>query len=54
MRGREVLSGADLAPLSNLPSLVFFNSCQCRRDLVHRLAVQSAIQQPARFKHDLR
>jgi CHAT domain-containing protein len=29
--GREVLAGADLAGLSNLPSLVFFNACQIAR-----------------------
>jgi pimeloyl-ACP methyl ester carboxylesterase len=31
MHGKEVLSGADLAPLANLPSLVFFNSCESAR-----------------------
>ncbi|AMB47606.1 hypothetical protein Y590_21885 [Methylobacterium sp. AMS5] len=29
--GHEVLSGADLAGLSNLPSLVFFNACEVGR-----------------------
>ena len=29
--GREVLSGADLASLGNLPSLVFFNACEAAR-----------------------
>jgi CHAT domain-containing protein len=29
--GREVLSGADLASLSQLPSLVFFNACEIAR-----------------------
>ena len=29
--GREVLSGADLAALSKLPSLVFFNACEAAR-----------------------
>ena len=29
--GREVLSGADLAGLSSLPSLVFFNACESGR-----------------------
>ncbi|NKK96934.1 CHAT domain-containing protein [Rhizobium leguminosarum] len=29
--GREVLAGADLAGLSNLPSLVFFNACEVAR-----------------------
>jgi pimeloyl-ACP methyl ester carboxylesterase len=29
--GREILSGADLAGLGNLPSLVFFNACEAAR-----------------------
>jgi CHAT domain-containing protein len=29
--GREVLSGADLATIGNLPSLVFFNACEAGR-----------------------
>lgn len=29
--GREVLSGADLAGVANLPSLVFFNACEAAR-----------------------
>jgi pimeloyl-ACP methyl ester carboxylesterase len=29
--GREVLSGADLAGIGNLPSLVFFNACEAGR-----------------------
>ncbi|MFL5313207.1 MAG: CHAT domain-containing protein, partial [Myxococcales bacterium] len=29
--GREILSGADLTGLSNLPSLVFFNACEAGR-----------------------
>jgi len=29
--GREILSGADLAGLSSLPSLVFFNACEAGR-----------------------
>jgi len=29
--GREVLSGADLAAIGNLPSLVFFNACEAER-----------------------
>jgi CHAT domain-containing protein len=29
--GREILSGADLASLSRLPALVFFNACEAAR-----------------------
>jgi pimeloyl-ACP methyl ester carboxylesterase len=29
--GREVLAGSDLAPLANLPSLMFFNACEAAR-----------------------
>ena len=39
--GREVLTGADLAGLAKLPSLVFFNACESAR--VRKLVVKTAL-----------
>lgn len=40
--GQEVLSGADLAQLANLPSLVFFNACEAGR--VRKAGAGAALQ----------
>jgi CHAT domain-containing protein len=50
--GKEVLSGADLAGIGSLPSLVFFNACESAR-VRHRRAVKTKAERAAAQKRTI-
>jgi pimeloyl-ACP methyl ester carboxylesterase len=51
--GREVLSGADLAGIGNLPALMFFNACEAARIRKPRDAADPRLAMPKRIQRNV-
>ncbi len=51
--GREVLSGADLAGIGNLPALMFFNACEAARVRKPQNAADTELAMPKRIQRNV-